>query len=343
MAVSQTTTLKSIAEKLSLSESTVSRVLNGHADKYRISSKTEKAVLQLADELQFTPNRLARALRLNKTNTMGLVIPDISNPFFAMIARFVESNANQRGYSVMVCDTKENTAEEKKSLDVLINRQVDGLIVMPVGKQSEHFERIKEVRLPIVLVDRCFSELKLPYVSSDNFQGAYNAVGYLIRHGHKSIGCIQGLRDTMPNNERVNGYRQALVDHKLNVNETLIVGDDFGAENGYVNMQLLLRREPRITAIMALSNLIALGAIRAIREKGFRIPDDISIIGFDEQPYCAYLDPPLTTVAQNENEMGRVAVRLLLDQIEGDNLSSAESFLIPTQFMERESVRQLNT
>jgi len=145
--------------------STVSRVLNGHADKYRISSKTKMAVLSLAEQLKFTPNPLARALRLNKTYTIGLLIPDISNPFFAAIARFVESNANENGYTVMICDTKENTSEEIKSLDVLVNRQVDGLIVMPVGKQSEHFERVREMHLPVVLIDRCFSEIELPYVS----------------------------------------------------------------------------------------------------------------------------------------------------------------------------------
>jgi LacI family transcriptional regulator len=336
------TTLKSVAQELGLSESTVSRVLNGHADKYRISSKTKKAVLRLADKLQYSPNRLARSLRLSKTHTIGLIIPDISNPFFATITRFIENNANQHGYTVMVCDTEENTSKEKESLDILLSRQVDGLVVMPVGKQSEHFERIKDLHLPVVLVDRYFPEVGLPYVATNNFQGVYDAVSYMIQNGHKSIACVQGLCETMANIERVKGYRQALVDHNLKVDETLIAGENFGAENGYVHTKLLLSRESRITAVMALSNLIALGAIRAIREKGLHIPDDISIIGFDDQPYCAYLEPPLTTVAQNEAEMGRIAIDLLLKQIEGDNHNPPEGLLIPTRFIERSSVRQLN-
>ncbi|MHC4725580.1 MAG: LacI family DNA-binding transcriptional regulator, partial [Planctomycetota bacterium] len=326
------TTLKSIAQELNLSESTVSRVINGLAAQYRISSKTEKAVLELVDKLQFSPNLLARSLRLSKTHTIGLIIPDISNPFFSTITRFIENNANQHDYTVMVCDTDENTSKEKESLDILLSRQVDGLIVMPVGKQSKHFERIKEMRLPIVLVDRYFPEVGLPYVSSNNFQGVYDAVSYMIQNGHKSIACVQGLLDTMANSERVRGYRQALVDHNLKVDETLIAGENFGAENGYVHTKLLLSREPQVTAVIALSNLIAMGSIRAIREKGLRIPDDISIIGFDDQPYCAYLEPPLTTVGQNEDEMGRIAIDLLLKQIEGDNHNPPEGLLVPTQF-----------
>ena len=201
MSNSSRTTLKSLSQKLGFSVTTISRVLNGKAEKYRISKKTADKIKQAAEDLNFTPNSLARGLRLKNTHTLGLVIPDISNPFFASIARSVEREARKCGYSVILCDTEENTNLEVDSVQLLRGRNVEGLIVAPVGQISEHLESVYKSGLPIVTIDRYFPEKDLPFVTSDNYKGAYEAVLYLIENGHRKIACIRGLEKTSPNND----------------------------------------------------------------------------------------------------------------------------------------------
>ncbi len=331
-------TLKTIARQLGISESTVSRVLNGKASKYRISKKTEQIILKTAKKLNFTPNPLARSLRLNKTDTIGLVIPDISNPFFSSIARNIEQEARKLGYSIILCDTEEDTKLEKDSLELLELRKVDGLIISPVGQTPDFIKKIYNNGMPIVIIDRYFPDLDIPYITSDNYKGAFEAISYLIENGHRIIACIQGLTHTSPNNERVRGYRDALIKNNIPVDETLIVGDSFGEQNGYLETKLLLKNEKNITAIFSVSNLISLGALRAIYEEGLKVPDDISIISFDDQPYSDYLATPMTTVTQKNKEMGQIAIKLLINQIESKIRFSSKSVILPTKLIKRKSV-----
>jgi len=332
-------TLKTIAQQLGVSESTVSRVLNGKASKYRISKKTEENILKTAKELNFTPNPLARSLRLNKTNTIGLVIPDISNPFFSSIARYIEQEARKLGYSIILCDTEENTELEKESLELLELRKVDGLIISPVGQTHNCIKRIYNNGMPIVIIDRHFPNLDIPFVASDNYNGALNATSYLIENGHKIIACIQGLTHTTPNNERVRGYCDAHKKYNLPVDESLIVGDSFGEQNGYLETKLLLKNAKHITAIFAVSNLISLGALKAIYEESLKVPEDISIISFDDQPYSDFLATPMTTVTQKNKEMGQIAIKLLINQIETKIRFSGKCVILPTKLIHRKSVK----
>ncbi|HPG38079.1 MAG TPA: LacI family DNA-binding transcriptional regulator [bacterium] len=335
-------TLKTIADQLGYSVSTVSRVLNGLADKYRISKETQEAIKDAAQRLDFTPNPLARGLRMNKSNTIGLVIPDISNPFFSSIARNVEHEARKHHYSIILCDTDENTALEIESLQLLQNRKVDGLIMLPVGQTSQHIEKVYQTGMPMVIIDRYFKDVDIPYVASDNYKGAFEAVSYLIQSGHTTIGCIQGLRHTMPNSERLRGYIEAHQYYNLPVNERLIVGDGFGEQNGFLETKLLIRKEKELTAIFALSNLISLGSIRALKEEGLRIPDDISIISFDDQPYSEYLSTPMSTISQQNKEMGQIAVKHLISQIDSTIRPSGEYVLLSTKLIKRSSVKILS-
>ena len=300
-------TLKSLSEKLGFSETTISRVLNGKADKYRISKKTADKIKQAAADLSFTPNALARGLRLSNTHTLGLVIPDISNPFFASIARSVEREARKNGYSVILCDTEENTNLEIESVQLLRGRNVEGLIIAPVGQISEHLETVYKSGLPVVTVDRYFPQKNLPFVSSDNYKGAYDAVLYLIENGHRKIACIKGLENTSPNDDRLRGYKDALLNNDIAIVESLIAGDSFSEQNGYTEAKLLLKGEEKPTAIFAFSNLISLGALRAIEEDNLSVPDNISIITFDDHPYFDYLSTPMSTMAQQNNEIGQIA------------------------------------
>ena len=336
-------TLQHIAERSGVSVTTISRVLSGQASRYRISKKTEAAVRRVAKEFNFVPNQLARGLRLKKTLKIGLVIPDISNPFFAGIARQVTLGTHKHGYSVVLCDSEDSTDLEVQSLTLLRSQNVEGIVLCPVGQSGEHLARFVGGKLPIVLVDRFFSDLALPYVSSDNVTGAKEATEFFIANGHRRIACLQGLRGTSPNESRVHGYKLALTAHHLPIDENLIVGDSFTEQSGYIETKLLLRTQPDVKAILALSNVNALGAIRALAEEKRRIPEDMSIISFDDTPYSAYLATPLTTVAQTFSELGEVAVKLLFDQIQSDRGMTKGGILLPTNLIVRKSVKHLET
>lgn len=335
-------TLQDIARKSGVSVSTISRILSGQADRHRISKETEAAVRKLAKEHDFVPNQLARSLRLKKTLTIGLVIPDISNPFFAAIARQVALGTHKQGYSVLLCDSQDSIDQEMESLALLQSRNVEGVVIAPVGKTGEHLREFVHGKLPVVLVDRFFADLPLPYVSSDNVAGAREATEYLISNGHRRIACLQGLKGTSPNELRVQGYQEALAKHRLPADNGLVLGDSFSEQSGYIETKLLLKRSPDVTAILALSNLNALGAVRALAEEKRRIPEDISIVSFDDPPYAPFLATPMTTVAQSSSEIGEVAVKLLFDQIMQPGRHANDGILLPTALVTRDSVKRIS-
>ena len=336
-------TLQGIALRSGLSVTTISRVLSGQASRYRISKKTEAAVRKLAKESSFVPNQLARGLRLKKTSSIGLVIPDISNPFFAAIAHQVILGTRKHGYSVILCDSQDTTELEIQSLELLQSRSVEGVVLCPAGLTGEHLSGFLGGKRPIVLVDRFFPDLPLPYVSSDNVSGAKQATELLIANGHRQIACLQGVRGTSPNESRVRGYKEALAQHHLLVDENLIVGDSFTEQSGYIETKLLLKTQPGVRALLALSNLNALGAVRACTEEKRRIPEDVSLIAFDDTPYSPYMATPLTTVAQANSEMGEVAVKLLFDQIQSPHRQTKGGILLPTTLVMRASVKRLES
>lgn len=334
-------TLQQIAEKSGVSVSTISRVLSGQAGRYRISKTTEATVRALAKEVNFVPNQLARGLRLRRTLTVGLVIPDIANPFFAGIAQQVTLGTEKHGYSVILCDSQGSAELETKALALLQSRNVEGVVLCPVGQSAKHLTMFTDGGLPMVLVDRFFPDTAIPYVSSDNVTGAKQATEYLIANGHRRIICLQGLHGSSPNETRLRGYKEALAAHHIPVDQSLIVGDSFSEQSGYIETKLLLRTQPDARAILAFSNLNALGAIRALAEDKRKIPNDMSVVSFDDPPYAPFLSPPMTTVAQSYSEMGTVAVKLLFDQIQFPRRQTKGGILLPTAMVIRQSVRRL--
>jgi LacI family transcriptional regulator len=335
------TTLKTLSERLGYSESTISRVLNGKAEKYRISKATADKIIQTVKELNFKPNVLARGLRLNETHTLGLVIPDISNPFFAGIVRSVEHEARNSGYSVILCDTEEDTNIEMDSVDLLRERNVEGLLVAPVGQIADHLEDVYKSGLPIVIIDRYFPDKNLPYVTSDNYRGAFNAVSYLIENGHRRIACIGGLEHTTPNNDRIRGYKDALLKNAISAENFIIVGNGFGELNGYTETKILLNKSDRPSAIFALSNLISLGVLKAIEEESLSVPEDISIIAFDEQPFFEHLSAPMSSIKQQRDEIGQIATKIIFKQIKSKKPPDSEGMFIPTKLIKRASVKNI--
>jgi LacI family transcriptional regulator len=216
-------------------------------------------------------------------------------------------------------------------------------VLCPVGQSADHLAEYVRSKFPMVLVDRFFPDLPLPYVSSDNVAGTKQAMELLIANGHRHIACLQGLRGTSPNEFRVRGFKEALSRHHLPASDGLIVGDSFTEQSGYIETKLLLKTQPNITAILALCNLNALGAVRALAEEKRRIPEDMSIISFDDPPYAAYLATPMATITQSYSEMGEVAVKLLFDQIQSERGQTRGGILLPTSLIPRKSIKKLES
>jgi LacI family transcriptional regulator len=334
-------TLSDIAKKSGISVSTISRVLNGKAEKFRIADQTARLVIRTAEELNYRPNQLARGLRLKKTHTIGLLVPDISNPFFAYITRSVQRAAHKFGYSLIVCDTDDNLEFEQEHLHLLTSKGTDGLLIMPIGQKFEHIKGALNKERPMVLMDRSFDELDTNCVVVDNYAGAYKAVEHLITFGHTRIAIIQGLPNTNTNNARVRGYRDALAQHAIPVDENLIVGNDYRKENGYIETKFLLNLANPPTAIFTTSDLITLGALQALSEEKHSIPEDVSIVSFDDIDFAPYLMAPLTTVRQPKEIMGEIAVKLLVDDIKSGGMRERTKIVLQPQLIVRKSVKLL--
>lgn len=333
-------TLSTISQRTGFSITTISRVLNGKSRQYRISEDTKRKIMEEAERCNYSPNIIAQNLRTNKTNTIGVLMPSVANPYFAEMASVIISEATARRYTTIVIDSQENEANQKANLLTLISRQVDGIIAAPCGSDSDLFEEVNNQHIPIILIDRFFENSNLPYVTTNNYLGGLEGTNILIRNGHKEIACIQGATASIPNKKRVAGYIEALKNSGLE-DKIRIVGDDFSIQNGYLETKILLGSKPRPTAIFALSNTIGLGAIKAIREAGFNIPDDISVVSFDNNIHMDYLTPPITRVGQPVEEMAKLSTRLLFECIENKKRISTHLELSP-ELISRDSVKNCN-
>jgi len=310
-------TLKQVAEKAGVSVSVASRSLNGHAKTYRISDATVSRVKEAADKLDFRPSQTARSLRLKKTGLVGVVVPDLSNPFFASISQSIALSAEAEGYSVIVADSREETEHEIRLLQQLEDRQVEAIVVCPVGTQSAHLLQINEHGTPVVLADRTFPKCDLVQVTSEHRVGAVKATRLLTAKGHRVIGVLQGLPGTLPNDQRLSGHAEALKESGLMLDQSLIKGNNFTEASGFDSAKKLLTDRPDVTALFAFSTPNAMGALRAANESGRQVPQDLSIVGFDDSPYADLMNVPLTTVCQDVDKIGQIAADLALRAVGG--------------------------
>ena len=332
-------TLVSIAERSGCSISTVSRVLSGNAAKYRISQRTVARVTEEVKRCNYTPSLLAKGLRTNRTDTIGLLIPNIENSFFAGVAGVVIRESRNYNYKVVVVDTQEDERNEQDGLSALLARRVDG-IAAPCGSNSELFASVQEGGMPLVLIDRYLPDAgMLSYVTTDNYRGAVMATEYLLENGHRRIACIQGTPHSMPVRDRVRGFGDTLRAHGLG-DRIVVTGEDFSVQNGYLETKLALAQAERPTAIFALSNLILLGVVKAVHESGLRIPDDISVVSFDDNMLFNYLDPAITCIGQPTDEIGTLAVKLLIRAVREPGAAPSHLHLPPSLIIRR-SVRNL--
>jgi LacI family transcriptional regulator len=308
-------TLQDIATKTGVSVSTVSRVLHDTSNKYKIGKETRFKIEQVAKSLGYRVNALARGLRVQKTDEVGVIVPDISNPFFSAVMKSLASELRKRGYTIIVYDSDEDIAIERSSIKSLLEKQVDGLIIASVGQDFSHIQKIRDAEIPLVMLDRYFEALDVDSISVDNVKGSLLAVNHLIKEGHKRIAFIQGLPGTYANETRLQGYKSALQDAGISIDEELIVGDDFRAFNGYLKTKLLLNLSYPPTAIFTAGDLIALGTLEACRENNITIPGDLSLITFDDPVFASYLSPALSAVEQPITKMAEMAVSILCDRI----------------------------
>jgi LacI family transcriptional regulator len=330
------TTIREVAEKAGVSSATVSHVIN----KTRfVSVVVQERVRKSMDELGYHPNALARSLRRGETKTIGLILPDSANPFFAEIGRAIENAAFESEYSVVLCNTENDQNKERLYTEVLEDKQVDGMIFVAAGDQTDSLHRLIQGKLPVVLVDRDLPSLEVDTVLSDNFLGGRLATQHLIDLNHQRIGCITGPSNLNPSAKRVAGYRAALMDAGIPLDETLIIRGDFHPESGRLAALELLGLSNRPTAIFVCNDMMAVGALRAAMESGLRVPEDLSLIGYDDIELACYTTPPLTTIQQYKMEVGRVAVEILVNRINKKQLNP-QRLTLPVSLVVRGSCQE---
>jgi len=305
-------TIREVAESAGVSYATVSHVINNTRV---VTPETRARVLAAMSALDYRPNALARSLRQGKTNTIGLVLPDSANPFFAEISRSIEDEAFKKGYSVFLCNTELDTQRELFYVDVLSKKQVDGIIFVAAGDQPDSLDFLLRQNMSVVMIDRDLPNIEVDAVLTDHRLGGFLATRHLIELGHQRIACIAGPSSITPSAERITGYRQALQEAGLPYDESLVVRGDYHAQSGMEITYSILAMTPRPTAIFALNDLMALGALRAAAEANYSVPRDLAVVGYDNLELARFTSPPLTTIAQPKKEIGTQAVNLLAARI----------------------------
>ena len=312
--------LSDIASELGVSKTLVSFVLNGKGDEKSISKKTQERVLQLADKHNFSPSFMARGLRMGKTHTIGLIVADISNKFYAKIAKEVEKVAAQNNYSVIFCSSDESIEKEIELIRMLRNRQVDGLIISTTQKESNLFTQMKNESFPFVLIDRKAPRIKVNYVGSDNFQGAFDATSHLIDNNYINIGLLKISPNYLSSiKERELGYRSALKENGIRLNTDFVYTIPFDKIQESVNQYFdrLLSKPNSIEAVFTVNNSIAIACLDYLNRHHYHIPNDVAILSFDDIELFKYSCPTITAVAQAVDKIGGISVNLLMDEING--------------------------
>ncbi len=329
------TTIYDVAEKAGVSISTVSRVINNTG---RISEKTKKKVLKVMEELQYQPSVVASALTGKRTHTIGLIIPDVSNPFFAEIARRVEDRGRELGFNLIMCNTDNNPETEEMYLSLIKQKSVDGIIIGTTSKNYHAVNHLLEEHFPVALIAQDIPELTIDVVTVDDFLGGYKAISHLVSLGHKNIGIVLGKLTRTSEKYRFQAYRQVLEEHGLGFDERLVKYTDYSMEDAKRAALELLKSPQRPTAIFAYFDNLAIGVYQAAKELGLAIPDDLSVVGFDNTILAAIVDPPLTTIAQPIEEMARQVMDLLVKEIQGEKLTK-QRIILPPELIIRHSTK----
>ena len=301
-------TQKVIAEIAGVSVNTVSRALNNKPD---VNAKTKHKILKIVKELGYTPNLVAKSLKAGKTKTVGVVVSDITNPFFNLVIHAIEDKAQKKGYSIILCNANEDYKREEKAIKLLVQKRVDGILITPVEKKTLDIFYLQQMKVPFVLVARHLKIPGLSYVVADDVLGGFLATEHLIKKGHKKIIYIAGPSHVTTAQERLNGYKKALAQYGIRFKKELVRFTNAKSEDGYKVMKDALSKKLDFTAVSTFNDYLALGIMKAVYERGLKIPDNIAIVGYDDIEFAPLTIVPLTSVRIPKYELGSKAVEIL--------------------------------
>jgi len=331
-------TIHDVAKKAGVAPITVSRVINNSG---YVSDKMRKKVNQAIAELEYVPNVLARSLKSKRTNTIALVFTDITNPFFTMIARGVEDTASEAGFNVIFCNTDESSDKENKYTQLLLQKQVDGIILVPAGSNTQSINIIQRQKTPLVILDRRVSCKNVDVIRSDSEGGAYQLTKFLIEIGHKRICILSGRKDVSTAEDRLKGYKRAMRDHGLADFIQCSYGRFTQESGSQQTKNIFSEKENCPTAVFAANNLIAIGTLITLGDLGFSVPDDVAMVSFDDIPENLVAEPFFTVVRQAPYKLGQKATQVLINRIkESRNEKTTKDFqeiVFPVEFIERAS------
>ena len=331
-------TIKTIAEQLGVSYATVSRALNNHPD---VNDGTKKKVIAKAKEMGYQPNAIARGLVNKETKTIGLIIPDITNPFFPQVARGVEEAAATADYNIFLCNTNWNSDREEHYVNALIQKQVDGLIMTPSSEELSYLDNLLNSSLETVFISSFIALNTFTSVIVDNVKGTEKAMEHLINKGHKNIAFVGAGEERFANQERLKGYKNSLKKHNLKIKKENItsVKYAYNRRSGYNLMNQIIDNSSvknLPTAVICYNDLLALGVIQALRERNFIIPKDMAVIGFDDIPFSSLPEVQLTTIAQPKYNMGKIALETLIETIKkGSDKKIKNKIILPPELKVR--------
>tara|TARA_R110001583_G_scaffold118216_3_gene269457 strand:+ start:15562 stop:16578 length:1017 start_codon:yes stop_codon:yes gene_type:complete len=311
------TTLKDIANVLSISTAAVSKALN---DDTRISVKTKKAVKQVAKELNYQPNHLASALRKGKSNLVGVIVPRTNSSFFSSVVENMEEVLNKAGYNIIITQSNESFEKECKNIDTLLYTQVDGIIASMANETVDlsYYEKIKSNGIPLILFDRGENDLNVDYVGINDYDSSHMIIEHLVAKGCKRIAHIGGYRRTRIFNNRIRGYIDAIKKHDLPHDDELLIESSLTLEDGRRQMEKLLALKNRPDAVYVASDYAALGALQILKEKDIKVPEEIKLVGFGNEPFTSLVTPSITSVSQHSEQIGRLAAETFLSYVEKD-------------------------
>jgi len=335
------TTIKDIANVLGITPSAVSKALNDHP---RISDKTKVAVLQVAKNLNYQPNRLASALRKGKSNLVGVIIPKANSHFFSSVIEKMEAILNKEGYNVIVTQSNESFEKECRNIDALLYTQVDGIIASMANETTDlsYYEKIKTKGVPLILFDRGENDLQVDYVGIDDYMSSQLVVEHLVNQGCKRIAHIGGFSHTRIYRNRIRGYRDALEKFGLPIEEDLIEECDLTIDDGrrIMNELLLLPNKP--DAVYVAGDYAALGALQILKEKNIKVPEDIALVGFSNEPFTSFVTPSISSIEQHSARIGELAAEAFLKRIEDPKREvSLNKFILEAELIVRETSNKL--
>lgn len=338
--MSKPATIKDIARQLNISLSTVSRAMRNAPD---VNSETRKAVMALSEELQYQPNKLALSFKQKQTHNIAVIVPNLDYVLATMV-KGIDEVALEAGYTVMVCQSNESFGREIVNTRRLLDSLVDGFIISVSSetKVFDHFKKIQENKMPMVIFDRVTPDLVAPSVRLDNSDGGFQATEHLIEQGYKRIAILAGPKNLGISNKRMEGYLSALKKNKIKPDSDLIIHCDFNQDYAYLATQELLAMKKRPDAIFTISDRMAIGAMLAIKEKGLRMPQDIGLVGFNNEPVTSLVTPGISSVDQPAFELGKTAAKLFIETVHNNgDMSQVEAILKPKLIVRGSSLRIL--